>query len=497
MDYSIVMAEGRAFLHSEAECLKLELKGGQRRFKWMSDVDKLKTLFSEVFNVTDPWYFVDNFGGYHRLKTKQLVVTYFTSTNTLQIQGPHERKIKTEIIRAINGSSAQTDGESVEPQYKDFNDQDDVSEEDDDCEIHEANDNNENLTSGDQSKNTTSAGNGCKCCSKMDEIVTKFEYKIEDLEDRLTNLNHQQIYEISNLSTHEMPLKDENQVLKAKVASLQDELEKVKEENKALLTTLRLFNNASKLKETEEVLITKITTNTQSQQTSNLHMPSTKQVSREIPKAIGPTQTTNNLITDQQTEKTNRPKHPANRRKDQQTKESNTTQPRQPTIKKKVFLVGDSIVKNLQGRKMSNKISNVHVLSIPGCKSHDMRYHVQPILNSNPDEIIVHVGTNSLASTSTAQECAEEIAHVASLINTNKTQATISSILPRDDRVDLNTKLTSVNQILEEMCLKNKWNFIKHDNILTNHHFNRSKLHLNKKGTSQLASNFIKHLKNN
>ena len=62
---------------------------------------------------------------------------------------------------------------------------------------------------------------------------------------------------------------------------------------------------------------------------------------------------------------------------------------------KEVFIVGDSILKNLQGRNLSRS-SKVKVSSFPGCTTMDMRDHIKPILRRNPDAIVMHVGTNSL-----------------------------------------------------------------------------------------------------
>ena len=83
---------------------------------------------------------------------------------------------------------------------------------------------------------------------------------------------------------------------------------------------------------------------------------------------------------------------------------------------REVFLVGDSILKNLQGRKMSNS-AKVKISSFPGCSTQDMRDHIRPILRKNPDEIVLHVGTNSRRSSTSARECAEEIVNLAHMIS--------------------------------------------------------------------------------
>ena len=69
----------------------------------------------------------------------------------------------------------------------------------------------------------------------------------------------------------------------------------------------------------------------------------------------------------------------------------------QSAKRKEVFIVGDSILKNLQGRKISRS-AKVKVSSFPGCITMDMRDHIKPIIRRNPDAIVMHVGTNSLRS---------------------------------------------------------------------------------------------------
>ena len=54
----------------------------------------------------------------------------------------------------------------------------------------------------------------------------------------------------------------------------------------------------------------------------------------------------------------------------------------QSANRKEVFIVGDSILKNLQGRKISRS-AKVKVSSFPGCTTMDMRDHIKPVLRRN------------------------------------------------------------------------------------------------------------------
>ena len=112
-----------------------------------------------------------------------------------------------------------------------------------------------------------------------------------------------------------------------------------------------------------------------------------------------------------------------------QTSDSERNNPANQSAKKKeVFIVGDSILKNLQGRKISRS-AKVKVSLFPGCTTMDMRDHIKPILRKNPDAIVIHVGTNSLRSSASVRDCAEEIVNLATMINNESSvDLAISSI---------------------------------------------------------------------
>ena len=61
-----------------------------------------------------------------------------------------------------------------------------------------------------------------------------------------------------------------------------------------------------------------------------------------------------------------------------------------------IIIAGDSILKHLNNHKMSKDNNKVKVDTFPGCTIRDMRDHIKPILRKKPDQLIIHVGTNSL-----------------------------------------------------------------------------------------------------
>ena len=122
-----------------------------------------------------------------------------------------------------------------------------------------------------------------------------------------------------------------------------------------------------------------------------------------------------------------------------------------------MFIVGDSILKNLQGRKVSRS-AKVKVSSFPGCTTIDMRDHIKPSLRKNPDVIVIHVGTNSLRSSASVRDCAEEIANLATMIvNESSADLAISGIIPRSDDESVGVKVSGVNKLLLSSLLTIKF----------------------------------------
>jgi len=117
---------------------------------------------------------------------------------------------------------------------------------------------------------------------------------------------------------------------------------------------------------------------------------------------------------------------------------------------------------------------------------------IRPILSKNPENIIIHVGTNDVNSkdpTLTAEGIINLARQIEEPPNTN---TAISGLVSRlaDDK---EAKVSSVNQLLKKFCLQNDWNFIEHNNVnLT--HLNRGGLHLSKSGTALVAENFCKYI---
>ena len=140
--------------------------------------------------------------------------------------------------------------------------------------------------------------------------------------------------------------------------------------------------------------------------------------------------------------------------------------------------------------------STVKVSSFPRYTTEDMHDFVKPLLRKNPDEIILHVGTNSLRSCDTPRACAEEMIDLATMVSCESpAKIPLSSLVCRCDNETLACKIAEVNKILKDCCTQKSWGFVDHSKISTSNRLNRSGLHLNTSGTSRLAWNFIGYLR--
>ena len=80
---------------------------------------------------------------------------------------------------------------------------------------------------------------------------------------------------------------------------------------------------------------------------------------------------------------------------------------------KSVAIIGDSMIKHLNGWDMSKNVHKsehkIHIKSFPGAKISCMKDYVKPLLRATPKHFILHVGTNDLNSNETSEVIAKEI----------------------------------------------------------------------------------------
>ena len=164
---------------------------------------------------------------------------------------------------------------------------------------------------------------------------------------------------------------------------------------------------------------------------------------------------------------------------------------------KSVVILGDSMTKHTNGWEISKKVKSkckVYAKTFPGATTQCMADYMKPSVRAKPDHIILHVGTNDLNSNATPNEIASNIVNIATEMKTEKCDVSISAIIIRTDKQDLNEKGLKVNVIVKEMCMEKNIFFIDHYKKIKASHLNSSKIHLNKKGDSILSNTFAQHI---
>ena len=168
--------------------------------------------------------------------------------------------------------------------------------------------------------------------------------------------------------------------------------------------------------------------------------------------------------------------------------------PTEKSKKKTAVIVGDSIVWNVPSRSLNQSLKEYFsiVKSFPGATTQDMKDYIKPTIARKPDLVILHTGTNDLKSNQNPSDIANEIINLAKNIKISRTKVSISSLIPRGDR--LFEKGKKVNKELEEKCTAENFAFIVHKNISSNLDLFLEKLNPYKKDQVILKGNFRKFI---
>ena len=86
-----------------------------------------------------------------------------------------------------------------------------------------------------------------------------------------------------------------------------------------------------------------------------------------------------------------------------------------------------------------------------------MADYMNSSIRAKPDHFILHVGTNDLNSNRSPDEITKVIIDLASKLRSGKSGVSISWIMMRADKPELNKKVSELNHHLKEMC--NRKNF--------------------------------------
>ena len=110
--------------------------------------------------------------------------------------------------------------------------------------------------------------------------------------------------------------------------------------------------------------------------------------------------------------------------------------------------------------------------------------------------VIIHAGTCNIRKQTNPEKLSDEIVSTLKGIKAKlpKAQVAYSSILKRNDDLELNARVLKTNQMLQEKLLFSGLDYIDNDNIRYGN-ISFDGLHINEGGVKILASNYSKYVR--
>ena len=142
--------------------------------------------------------------------------------------------------------------------------------------------------------------------------------------------------------------------------------------------------------------------------------------------------------------------------------------------------MGDSTVFGLMEKKLSRN-RKIKIRFFPGAKIKDMFHYAIPLLEKNPDYVILHVGTN---------DAILELMRFIKEKHPGCKKITLSAPIIRTDNYNANKE----NERFISSLNKSDVSYITLDNIIKKHLY-RDGLHLNRIGFTILAENFLSFIR--
>ena len=155
-----------------------------------------------------------------------------------------------------------------------------------------------------------------------------------------------------------------------------------------------------------------------------------------------------------------------------------------------ILIAADSICNKLDEKRLSRN-NRVKVRSFPGATINDMYSYIKPLLEKQPDYIILHISTND-AVTKTSESILTELLQLKLYVETTLPSCVviISEPILRLDNAKANFTIKHLSDKLRNLNIK----LLPNRNI-TNDHLSKRGLHLNERGTGRLALNIITYIR--
>ena len=271
-----------------------------------------------------------------------------------------------------------------------------------------------------------------------------------------------------------------------------EEARTLSDKNKSLMTVIRLLNNLVATKEDEKIF----SRNADNGSSVNLHNQQ-GEGNGQIQKKPHSNTVTQQRKATETGKKSELPKH--SKQQTRATPAGRTAEatpfPTKSENDRITVVVGDSIFKYLQGRKLAKAVGHrVVVKPFTGATIHDMKSHIIPTIEKSPDQICLHINTNDLKSKEPNMVADAIVDLVREIENFCDAEIVSSEITTRNDAHGDAVK--TVNRRLKQLSRQNGWTLISHANI-TQNGLNKGGLHLNREGNDSLHRNFVNVLRSN
>ena len=185
------------------------------------------------------------------------------------------------------------------------------------------------------------------------------------------------------------------------------------------------------------------------------------------------------------------------KRKKEKNIPTKNTRKEHKSCTQKVFVVGDSIVKNIDSTKISNAAGvEAACKSYSGAKITEIKEKLQQDYREGSKKIhsiILYVGTNNLV----AEDVSDAAKDMEGLFVEAKKKAdnvAVSGVIRRYDQKVTHAHIVQFNTKIHELCKKHRITFIENDAI-NKQNLNHSLLHLNKQGDRLLGGAFCRYLR--
>ena len=185
--------------------------------------------------------------------------------------------------------------------------------------------------------------------------------------------------------------------------------------------------------------------------------------------------------------------HQSNKEKGSPNNEhiKNTHDDSNNNTRKKITVIGDSIVKFLGSDEMSSVNNVVNVMKYPGSTTDNTVDYVRPVTKKKPNVIIMHVGRNDLTKgVNTMSIVRKIVSNIQEVDSTRNIHLGFSNVVQRAGK-DYCKEIKDINIRLKSYCLGKGLIFVDHSNI-DESCLNNNKLHLSQKGTQLLSQNILR-----